>query len=289
MRMTVKGKIVSGQFALFAEEVLSPKAYYKEFLRGKLNPAQFRDAMIADKSLADYFGESTFNYDRISLTPPDEKHPTDTIVKYLADNNLIAEQDMVNMYNGFDEYRKHIRANYNHADLFTCIYPEDERLFYAMAKITKPEEVFAAGSYYGYITIWVMKTVRDNGGMCTLTDIDAEVCNLAKENYKNLGYENCSAIYNSDASEILRNRTKPIDMLILDATGSENDPRPEYRGKSIYGALLRDAKHLIHKDSAIIIHNMAPEMHTLIDELKSVNALGIDYNTFNGLGVYIVR
>jgi hypothetical protein len=81
-------------------------------------------------------------------------------------------------------------------------------------------------------------------------------------------------------------------MLILDATGDHGDPRPEYRGKRIYGAFLRDAKHLLSEGSAIVIHNMEPEnpeMGTLVDELRNIGAFGTSYDTYNGLGVYIVK
>ena len=290
MKLTVNGQVISGQFALFAEEVLLPKVYYQQFLNGEIDPLQFREKMLTDHSLDAYFGGDKRNYDRIPKTPLDEKMPADAIFRYLVDNNIIPDCD--NMYNGFDEYRQYIRKNYDHGDFFTCIFPEDERLIYAAAQVKQPNEVFVAGAYYGFIAVWVMKTVAENGGMCVLSDIDEEVCKLAKINFEKLGYSGNSAIYCESAEILLANRTKPIDMLILDPTGDRNDPRPEYRGKNVYALCLRAAKHLLQKGSMIVVHNMSyedPELESLVTELQEINALGTAYTTFNGLGVYVVH
>jgi len=284
--------IQNGQFALYAEKILSAKDYYKDYLDRKINSAQFREAMYADKSLSEVAGfNNSYNIDRISITPPDDRLPIEKIVNYLVDRNIISAESRDNMYVGFDEYRKYIRENYDHGEFFTCIYPEDERLLYAIAKISRPKKVFVAGSYYGYFAIWGMKTIHENDGMIVLSDVDGEVCELAEENFKKLGYENNVKIYCEDASVLLANRTEPIDMLILDAMGMHDDPIPERRGKRIYGAFLQDAKHLLSKGSVIVIHNMEPEkpeMKPLVDGLQSLNAVGTNYDTYNGVGIYIM-
>ena len=289
MKLTINGQVISGQFALYAEKVLSQKDYYRQFMKGEINPAQFREKMLADRSLDAYFGNDKSNYDRIPKIPLDEKMPADAIFNYLVDDKIIPNCD--NMYDGFDEYRQHIRTKYDHGDFFTCIFPEDERLIYAAARVKQPKEVFIAGAYYGYIAVWTMKTVVENGGMCVLSDIDEEVCRLASKNFEKLGYSSNSAIYCQGAEVLLANRTKPIDMLILDPTGNRNDPRPEYRGKNVYALCLKAAKHLLQKGSMIVVHNMSyedPELESLVIELQAINALGTAYTTFNGLGVYVV-
>ena len=280
--------IENGQFAFYVERMLAPKDYYIKYMDGQINSAQFREAMYADTSLSGVPGFNDYNIDHISMTPPDEKLPAETIIKYLTDNNIIPACE--NMYGGFDSYRQHIRENYDHGEFFTCIYPEDERLLYAAAKITQPKNMFVAGSYYGYFAIWAMKTIAENGGTAVLSDVDAEVCELAKANFERLGYGKNTEVCCEDASSLLSRRTEPIDMLVLDATGRHDDPRPEYRGKRIYGAFLKDAKRLLAKGSVIVIHNMdeKPDMQPLIAELKSINALGANYDTYNGLGVYII-
>jgi len=281
--------IVNGQFAFYAEGILSSKAYYVEYLNGEINSAGFRKAMLADKSLEEVAGFSKDRIARIALTPPDEKLPAETITKHLVNNNIIPPCE--NRYDGFDEYRKHIRGSFNHGEFITFIYPEDEGLLYAMANIAQPKRVFVAGSYYGYFAIWAMKAIAEQGGMCVLSDIDAQVCALAKENFEALGFGEHAEITCKDSEKLLLNRTEPIDMLVLDATGKRDDPRREYRGKRIYGALLKDAKRLLREGSVIVIHNMEPEdrdMRVLVNELKAMNALGTSYDTFNGLGVYVL-
>ncbi|MCL2773273.1 MAG: class I SAM-dependent methyltransferase [Oscillospiraceae bacterium] len=281
--------VLNGQFALYAEKVLSSKKYYKEYLNGEINSAQFRESMVADASLSGAAWFNEYSIKRISLMPPDEKLPAETIINYLTNNNIISKCE--NMYDGFDEYRKYIRENYNHGKFITFIYPEDERLLYAVTKITQPKKIFVAGSYYGYFAVWAMKTISENGGTAILSDINGEVCELAKENFEKLGYGNNAEIYCEDSETLLARRTESIDMLVLDATGKYDDLRPEYRGKRIYGALLKDAEHLLKKGSAIVIHNMEPEnpeMKMLVEELQSINALGTSYDTYNGVGVYVI-
>jgi len=281
--------ITTGQFALYAEKILAPKDYYKKYKTGQLNPAQFRDAMRADASLAEAAGFGEYNIDRISLTPPDEKAPAETITKYFLENDIIKSR--AGMYDGFDGYRGYIRENYSHGGFVTFIYPEDERLLYAIAKITRPKSMFTAGSYYGYFAVWAMKTIAENGGTAVLSDVDGEACELAKENFERLGYGKNAEICCEDASSLLARRAEPIDMLILDATGKHDDPRPEYRGKRIYGAFLKDAGRLLKKGSVIVIHNMEPEnpeMKPLVDGLREIGASGASCDTYNGLGAYII-
>jgi len=281
--------IQNGQFALYVEKILSGKDYYRDYINQKIDSNQFYNAMKSDESLADVAGFHEYNYKHISLMPPDDKMPAEKIIGYLVNNNIIKSSE--NMYDGFDEYRKWIRENYDHGENVTFIYPEDEKLLYAVAKLTQPKNVFIGGSYYGYFIIWAMKTIKENNGKVVLSDVDGEVCELAKKNFDKLGFGDITEVCCENAEILLKNRTEPIDMLILDATGRHDDPRPEYRGKRIYGALLREAKHLLSKGSVIVIHNMEPEnpeMKMLVDELRSINAVGENYDTYNGLGVYIL-
>jgi predicted O-methyltransferase YrrM len=284
--------IVNGRFALYTEKILASKDYYKEYRDKKITSAQFCNAMLEDKTLEGVAGFDRRNIGRISTMPPDEKLPTEKIIGYLVGNKIISGfENIEDIYDGFDEYREYILANYDHGEFVTYVYPEDELLMYAMAKIARPKNMFMAGCYYGYLAVWAMRTVREMGGIAVLSDIDAEVCGLAKENFEKLGFKDSAKIYCEDAGVLLAKRTEPIDMLVLDATGRGDDPRPEFRGKRIYGALLKAAGRLLREGSLIFIHNMEPEnpeMRELVDELKAMNALGADYDTFNGLGVYVV-
>jgi len=291
MKLIVGGQAFSGQFVSYVDKVLAAKKYYKDYLNGAIDSAQFYEAMRSDASLAGVPGFHEYNFRHISLMPPDEKLPSEKIIGHLAKNNIISEQDYDNMYAGFDEYRKYIRDNFDHGGFFTSIYPEDERLLYAVSKITQPKKIFVAGSYYGYFAIWAMKFVAENGGAAVLSDVDPEVCELAQKNFENFGYGDNTNICCGDAGKLLQSRTDPIDMLVLDATGRHDDERPEYRGKRIYGAFLRDAARLLSKGSVIVVHNMEPEnpdMKMLVDGLKSLNAVGESYETYNGVGVYIL-
>ena len=282
---------MTGCFASYVKEVLSPKDYYQSYMRGDISSAQFRDAMLADASLAELPGFFESNIERIALAPIDEKLPAEAIVKDLTDQGIIPACDIMDLYEGFDEYRKHVHANYDHDEFLTSISPEDERLLYAMAALRRPKRVFVAGSYYGYFTVWAMKAVSEQGGMCVLSDVDEEVCELARKNFGSLGFGAYADIRCEDAESLLQRRTQPIDLLVLDATGDHSDSRLAYRGKRIYGALLKDAEHLLAKGSMIVIHNMEPEnpdMQALVAELRAINALGTSYDTYNGLGVYIV-
>jgi len=289
MKFNVNGQAITGQFAVYAEKILADKDYYKDYINQKIDSGQFKAAMYADASLSSVAGFNDYMIEHISVMPPDERMPADKIFGWLENNKIISCNE--NIYDGFNEYRKSVLENYNHGDFITFVYPEDELLMYAAAKIAKPKRLFMAGCYYGYLGIWMMQSVRENGGVAVLSDIDEQVCELARENFKNLGFENNAEICCEDAAAILSRRDEPIDMLVLDATGKGDDERPEFRGKRIYGALLKAAKHLLRKGSVIYIHNMehSPDMRELIDELREINALGESYPTYNGLGVYIIK
>jgi len=281
--------IKNGRFAQYAESVLSSKEYYKEFLGKKMNPAQFRGAMSADISLAEVPGFNKYNIDRISRTPSDEKMPSETILQTLAEHGAAAKRD--DICDGFDEYREHIYAHYDHGDFVTYVFPEDERLMYAVSRLRRFTNAFAAGSFYGYLVIWAMKAIFENEGMCVLSDINRDVCDVARKNLDQFGYGDHAKVCCEDAEILLKNRTEPIDLLILDATGKYDDPRPEYRGKRIYGQLFAAVKHVLTKGSVIFVHNMQPEnpeMATLVDGLRSIGAVGASYDTYNGLGVYVI-
>ena len=284
--------IVNGRFALYVENILLKKNYYKDYKAGKTTQEQFCTAMLNDTSLAETAGfGGEYNIRRIAKTPPDEKLPAEHIFGFLAENKIITYTG--NLYEGFGEYRKYILENYDHGEFVTYVFPEDELLMYAAAQISQPKRVFMAGSYYGYLAVWAMQTVKKTGGTAILSDIDAEVCALAEKNFKKLGFENNSEIYCHDAAALLSAQTEPVDMLILDATGFWDDPRPNFRGKRIYGALLKAARHLLKKGSVIYIHNMETEpenseMRELTDGLTELGARGAGYETFNGLGLFVV-
>ena len=280
--------VTEGMFALYVEEVLSSKRYYQDYLRGSLDSASFHAALAADTGLTDAAGFNAHNKSLISLTPPDERTPADIILGGLAARGVIPS--CAGMYDGFDECRAHIRKNYDHGGHVTYIYPEDERLLYAAAGLRQPKRAFVAGAYYGYFAIWAMKALHENGGLCVLSDINEEVCALAGENFDRLGYGPNVSVRCEDAEALLIARTEPIDLLVLDATGRGDDPRPDRRGKRIYGALLRAAKHVLSRDAMIVIHNMEPEnpeMQPLVDELADLRACGGSYATYNGVGVYV--
>ena len=288
MKLIVNGDYMTGRFSVYVDKILADKEYYKDYMSGKTDSKSFREAMYADSSLAGIPGFNSYNFNHISLTPPDDKLPAEKIFGYLAGNNIASCE---NIYDGFDGFRKYIRENYNHGDFFTCVYPEDELLMYAAAKIAKPKQLFMAGSYYGYLAVWAMQAACENGGVAVFSDVDNEVCELMRENFKNLGFADNAEICCEDAAALLAGRSEPIDMLVLDATGRGDDERPEFRGKRIYGALFRAAKHLLRKGSLIFIHNMEPEnpdMRELLGELRDIGARGENYDTYNGLGVYII-
>ena len=218
----------------------------------------------------------------------DENQPAENILQHLLNLQLIPSIDK--RYEGFDEYRKHIYEEYDHGNFYSSIHPEDERLLYAISSIVKPKEAFIAGSYYGYFAIWAMKAIGEEGGTCCLSDTDSRVCRLAQQNFSRLGFSANTRVICDDSVSILSKRKEPVDLLLLDAVGKWNDPRPEYRGKIIYYPILQAAIPLLRKGSVIVMHNMRPNYFMpLIKLLESIPSMGMCYDSYNGLGVYIVR
>jgi len=224
-----------------------------------------------------------------------DKLASDTIINFFAENNLMSVPE--NIYEGFDTYRSYIYENYNHGQYYTSVQPEDERLAYAVSKIVKPKSAFIAGSYYGYFAIWLMPHIAENNGLCILSDIDQRVCRLAKNNFDKLGYANNAQIMCEDAVKLLNARKEPLDFILIDALGSWNDPRPDYRGKQIYIPILKAACASLTKGSTILMHNVRPRdfdqrysmnKNSMLSILKSIDAVGICYDSRNGLGVFVV-
>ena len=284
--------------ALYIEKLLSSKDYYQEYQYGLIDSTQFYEAVLADESITGVIGSIIKENAKLNTLLHDEdKMPTEAIVAYLAENNMIPSHE--HKYDGFNEYRQFIYENYNHSGYYTSVHPEDEYLLYAISAIMQPKNAFIAGSYFGYFAVWAMNTISKNGGICVLSDIDRRACALAKENFKRLGFESSSKIMCEDAVKLLLAQEEPIDLLLIDAVGDWNDRRPDYRGKQIYVPMLKAASHALVKGSTIVMHNIRPgrsrmgwggmiDMDSLYSVLDSINAVGMAYDSYNGIGVYIV-
>ncbi|MCL2093308.1 MAG: class I SAM-dependent methyltransferase [Treponema sp.] len=224
---------------------------------------------------------------RSRLSSRDDLYPTDYLFRFLIEKNLVPFPQGSD--EGFDEYRDLLYEHYDHGPFWSSIHPEDERLLYNVSAAFKSRSAFIAGSYYGYFAIWAMKGIAERGGTCTLSDVNPRVCDLARENFSRLGFGDHTRVCCEDAVSLFSKRKEPIDLLLLDAVGAWNDPRPEYRGKVIYYPILQGAIPLLEKGSVVVMHNMRPNYFPqLIDLLESIGGVGLCCDSHNGLGLYVI-
>jgi predicted O-methyltransferase YrrM len=191
----------------------------------------------------------------------------------------------------FREYRRRMYAEYDHGRLTTYIFPEEECLAYAAAQALRPKSAFVAGGYYGYWAAWLLPGVRAAGGQCVLADIDEEVTELANRNIASLGFADCAEARCADAVVLLGESRGPVDLLVIDASGSYEDPRSDYRGKAIYAPILRAALPRMGKGAAILAHNAGradeplEEFFKLVDSVCTAQA---EPGTVCDAGVYVI-
>ena len=65
----------------------------------------------------------------------------------------------------------------------------------------------------------------------------------------------------------------PIDLLVVDAYGPSTNDDPEYRGKAIYGPIVRAALPRMKSGGVVMAHNAdqeSPSLDGFFDVLKNV-------------------
>jgi predicted O-methyltransferase YrrM len=154
----------------------------------------------------------------------------------------------------FDRFRAEVRGAFEHEGRVTHIYPEEERLLFALSWISAPSTAVALGAFYGYAALWLLPGVASALGRMRLIDIDAEALDLAERNFSSFGF---AKIIDFDVGDAVNwTATVPVDLCFLDAEGPTAGVPEELRDKAVYGPILRRASPMIRPGGLLIAHNV---------------------------------
>ena len=185
-------------------------------------------------------------------------------------------------------FQQQVEQRFSHLpDRFTSIFPEETRIAYTLSRETQPGSIFVAGSYYGYLAVWLIPGLAQEGQM-VCSDVDPAVCRLASRNMDALGESRRVKVVCEDAEKLLKSDTAPIDLFVLDAYGSYDHPDPNYHGKAIYGPLMKAALPRLHDKSIILVHNAEKNAKELTDffEVMRPARFSLLLNTTDNMGVF---
>ena len=204
----------------------------------------------------------------------------------------------------FDAYRQQVYESYDHGQYSTYIFPDEERLLYALAHILQPKSTVFLGSYYGYWGIWAMPGIQKGGGKACFLDVNPDVNALAERNYTEMGFAAHTEFLTKDGIGFCESTSQSFDLVVLDAECPKDHPNPEFRGKGIYGPLTRAVLPKLQPGATMVTHNILLEntisdsyfenkikknqlqLASYLDITMSQFAFSKGYNTTEGTGVY---
>lgn len=156
----------------------------------------------------------------------------------------------------FEAYRTRVAASFDHAERVTYIFPEEERLLYALAEVTKPHRVAFLGSYYGYWAVWALPAISAAGGTATLLDTDGECVSLARRNIECLGLGGSAEVVARDAITYMLESREHFDWVVLDAEGPKLGLPYDETDKALYYAMGTAAIERLRPGGMLICHNI---------------------------------
>lgn len=204
----------------------------------------------------------------------------------------------------FLAYRAQVGRDFSHGTYSTYIFPEEERLVYALAEILHPTSAGVFGSYYGYWGVWLLPAIARANGRVVFLDIDQKVNDLGRANAERLGFGRLCTFVTTDAVEYLERTTTTYDFALVDAEGPEQHANPDYRKKYIYYPIFKASLPRLKPKAVVAVHNVLLSnladdhyfaerivanrqyFHKLTPLLESAFDPRSDYPTSEGVGVY---
>lgn len=137
---------------------------------------------------------------------------------------------------------------------WTAITPRMERLLYALNAISQPENMIAAGVFCGFTFIANAGAAVGPGACYTAgaligVEIDATEAARAERNVRSVDPTGVARVVANDAVNAVREFSRPINLLYLDADGAGG------RGKGVYLDILEAAYDQLPEGSLILAHN----------------------------------
>lgn len=260
--------------------------WIQDYISGKTDSLAFQQELASRKDQLHAIGLSDWWVSLLNRFPNDPWQGTRRMLELLHASGM-AQTSHINEQ-AFLKFEKQVARSFSHMpDRYTSIFPEEARAAHTLSCAIKPGSIFVAGSYYGYLAVWLIPGLTQNGRM-VCSDVDPVVCELARQNMLALGEAERTDVVCLDAEELLTRESSPIDLFVLDAYGSNDHPDPRYHGKAIYGPLLKAALPRLHKKSIILVHNAERGSRELAEFFQMVRdaRLSLYLNTTDNLAIY---
>lgn len=260
--------------------------FIQDYFTGKLERNMFRNMVMQNKDVLINVGLNEYWINLLKQMPSDNKQDPQRMLDELYSAKSI-ESSLFDEA-GFQLFKKDVDEKFMHLpSRYTSIFSEETRCAYALSKAIMPTNVVVAGSYYNYFVVWLFPGLTE-GGKITCLDVDPSVCALAEKNMKALGLERHTNIICSDAEKYLINSSESIDLLVLDAYGSNTHTDKRYHGKAIYAPLLKAALKSLNENSFVLAHNAEEgakdrrEFYQIVSDFK----FSMLVNTTENIGVF---
>jgi predicted O-methyltransferase YrrM len=231
---------------------LESRAYRRAFLNGGLAVEEYIEYLLAERENLSAQGFTLDDLHLTCRTPLDEEAFVASALRDLQKSGMIESVDY--SVDKFEELRAQVLLRFDHLDFQTYIFPEEERLAYSISSIACPRSICVLGAYYGYWTIW-LEPLHSVGASIVLIDPNPTVLALAESNFRAMSISSARFVC-ADAAQYLSEVPDQYDLFLLDAEGPINHPDPEYRGKAIYGPLVRAATPRARAGAMLMAHNI---------------------------------
>jgi predicted O-methyltransferase YrrM len=193
----------------------------------------------------------------IERFPSSEASFVDAALATLREHDLIATTSYSS--DAFEAYRERVASCFEHAGRVTYIFPEEARLLYALAEITRPRRVAFLGSYYGYWAIWALPAIAAAGGRATLVDVNSDHVALARHNIERLGFGANAEVTARDAISYMHESAELFDWIVLDAEGPKRGLPYDETDKALYYPMARAALGRLRPGGILACHNVLLE------------------------------
>lgn len=277
---------MGGPVYLAIMEKAAQLPFVQDYMNGKIDQNAFQHKMIMNRIELASLGLDDSWFDLLYRFPNDQWRGARQLAEALLSTGGFPAP--VVDEHGYKAFENRVGTHFAHLpDRFTSIFPEEARIGFTLSCTIKPSSIFVAGSYYGYLAVWLIPGLAANGQMI-LSDVDPVVCGLAERNMHAMGEGGRVKVKCEDAEKLLRNDTTPIDLFVLDAYGGYGHKDPQYHGKAIYGPLMKAALPRLHEKSLVHVHNAERDAKELAGFFRLVqNAkLSMFLNTTENMAVF---
>lgn len=245
----------SGPVYDLIQRELSPHPDYLQLRSGQLSAAQYlkRLETSSDQAIGSALSENQRHL--VARFPLSEEAFVDRALHNLRARGVIETVEYPK--ESFLTFRERVRENFDHGGYMTFIFPEEERLVFALSHIMRPSNALFLGSYYGYWGIWMLPAVYHSGGKATFIDPNPNTNAVARQNILALGFAGCANVLDAEGTHYLQEYAgSQFDFVLLDAEGPDDATDPNFRGKRVYLPLMEAVRPRLRQGATVMVHNI---------------------------------